>query len=279
MKHFFQFLSVLIMAIGISSAAISQTTNDFAITGGDISPKAVTFPSTHSISLSLTAQNKYTVPSIGTTVAGKIGVVISINHLDGATAAISGTLASKLTWSYVSTSRSFVGRWKAREVFDAGISYTLTISGLNATSERLEARSDLGFNANLTPPANIRGNNQANDNTASFTFHSPAGSEQNLITKASKADVGGRQAQFRVYPTVINAIPQVTMELISMEQGKYSVQVFDMQGRVLQTQAVMHEGGSAAQLLRVPATLPAGRYNIRLTGQNNQSYMQAVIKQ
>jgi hypothetical protein len=68
------------------------------------------------------------------------------------------------------------------------------------------------------------------------------------------------------------------MELTSLKKGNYTVQVTDMQGRAILSQVVNHQGGSAAQMLKLPNALSAGRYNVRLIGEQNQNFLQVVVK-
>jgi uncharacterized protein (DUF2141 family) len=99
-----------------------------------------------------------------------------------------------------------------------------------------------------------------------------------MLSRVVKVNIGADKPEFKVYPTVVSATPDVTLEMTSLKKGKYTVQITDMSGQVILTQTVQHAGGSAAQMLRIPAALASGRYNVRLMGDNNENFIDVILK-
>jgi uncharacterized protein YfaS (alpha-2-macroglobulin family) len=75
----------------------------------------------------------------------------------------------------------------------------------------------------------------------------------------------------------VNYAADVTLQLISLEKGDYNLQLVDMSGRVIQSQTIQHNGGSASMIMKVPASLSAGKYNIRLNNQD-VNFVEAILK-
>lgn len=99
-----------------------------------------------------------------------------------------------------------------------------------------------------------------------------------VLSRVVKVGIGSDKPGFKVYPTVVSVSPDVTLELTSLKRGRYLVQVTDMNGRVMFTHSLEHGGGSSAQLLRIPGAMASGRYNVRLMGENEETYMDVLIK-
>lgn len=86
-----------------------------------------------------------------------------------------------------------------------------------------------------------------------------------LTTQVVKVNIGGdKEGGFKVFPTVVTRAMDVNVQLLSLEKGRYTLQVLDMSGRTITTEVIQHNGGSAAMLLQLPASLSAGQYQIRL---------------
>jgi hypothetical protein len=92
---------------------------------------------------------------------------------------------------------------------------------------------------------------------------------RNLTTQIVKVAIGGaKEGGFKVFPTVVTKAMDVNIQLQSLEKGTYTLQVLDMAGRVITTENIQHNGGSAAMLLKLPQSLSSGQYQIRLFNEN-----------
>jgi hypothetical protein len=101
---------------------------------------------------------------------------------------------------------------------------------------------------------------------------------RSLLTKVVKVTLGDNAAPgFKAFPTVVSATRQVTLQLISLDKGSYTLQVTDMTGKVISARTIEHNGGSASMIMQMPASLSAGKYNIRLTGTSG-NFVQPVLK-
>ncbi len=164
------------LLLGIGFLAYAQPVNDMGLASNDINPKIPSFPSTHTIQFSFFVQNDYTTPSValGGGIVGEIGITVSLSELEGSNLVLSGSLATKLNWTYVNNSgvRSIIGRWKALEAFDDLEVYDLQISGLRSIEFVSSVAQNMGFNVNLVPPINVTDNDGDNNDAASFTWHS-----------------------------------------------------------------------------------------------------------
>lgn len=97
------------------------------------------------------------------------------------------------------------------------------------------------------------------------------------LTRVVNVEIGKGIEGFGVYPTVITE-GSVTLRLNSLPKGRYNVQVTDMSGKVMMAAPLQHNGGTANQTMRLPA-MSNGAYNVRLQGDNGQTYIQRVMKQ
>ena len=100
---------------------------------------------------------------------------------------------------------------------------------------------------------------------------------RSLLTKVVKVTLGDNAPGFKAFPTVVSATRQVTLQLISLDKGTYTVQVTDMAGKVISARTIEHNGGSASMIMQMPPSLSAGKYNIRLTGTGG-NFVQPVVK-
>jgi hypothetical protein len=100
---------------------------------------------------------------------------------------------------------------------------------------------------------------------------------RSLLTKVVKVTLGDNAPGFKAFPTVVSATRQVTLQLISLEKGSYTLQVTDMAGKVISARTIEHNGGSASMIMQMPPSLSAGKYNIRLTGTSG-NFVQPVVK-
>jgi hypothetical protein len=98
-----------------------------------------------------------------------------------------------------------------------------------------------------------------------------------MLTNVVKVDIGGGKAGVKAYPNVVGNSRQVTLEMNSLVKGTYTLQITDMSGRVIQSQTIKHNGGSAAQVIQLPSTLSTGRYNIKLNGESG-SFTEVILK-
>lgn len=100
---------------------------------------------------------------------------------------------------------------------------------------------------------------------------------RSLLTKVVKVTLGDNAPGFKAFPTVVSATRQVTLQLISLDKGTYTLQVTDMAGKVISARTIEHNGGSASMIMQMPPSLSAGKYNIRLTGTSG-NFVQPVVK-
>jgi len=100
---------------------------------------------------------------------------------------------------------------------------------------------------------------------------------RSLLTKVVKVTLGENAPGFKAFPTVVSATRQVTLQLISLDKGSYTLQVTDMAGKVISARTIEHGGGSASMIMQMPPALSAGKYNIRLTGTSG-NFVQPVVK-
>lgn len=100
---------------------------------------------------------------------------------------------------------------------------------------------------------------------------------RSLLTKVVKVTLGDNAPGFKAFPTVVSATRQVTLQLISLDKGSYTLQVTDMAGKVISARTIEHGGGSASMIMQMPPALSAGKYNIRLTGKSG-NFVQPVVK-
>jgi hypothetical protein len=99
-----------------------------------------------------------------------------------------------------------------------------------------------------------------------------------LLSRVVKVNIGPEKPEFKVYPTIVNASSDITLEMTSLKKGNYTIQISDMSGKVIVTQTINHAGGSAAQMVRLPSALALGRYNVSLMGENNEKYLDVILK-
>jgi hypothetical protein len=100
---------------------------------------------------------------------------------------------------------------------------------------------------------------------------------RSLLTKVVKVTLGDIAPGFKAFPTVVSATRQVTLQLISLDKGSYTLQITDMAGKVISARTIEHNGGSASMIMQMPPALSAGKYNIRLTGTSG-NFVQPVVK-
>jgi hypothetical protein len=60
----------------------------------------------------------------------------------------------------------------------------------------------------------------------------------------------------------------VSLQMSKQPRGEYQIRVFNMQGQTLLNRVINHAGGSATQLINLPAQIKSGTYQLEI--QNNQ---------
>lgn len=96
-------------------------------------------------------------------------------------------------------------------------------------------------------------------------------------SKVVKVTIGSGKPGFVAFPTLVNEAAQVSLQMNSMKAGDYVLQVTDMNGRVVKSQKITLGNGSSSQVLQLPASLQAGRYNIKLKGDSGE-FLQVIVK-
>jgi hypothetical protein len=99
---------------------------------------------------------------------------------------------------------------------------------------------------------------------------------KHLLSNIVKVNINNGKAGFKAYPNVVGSSRQVTVEMSAMERGTYTLQITDMSGRVIQSQNIQHNGGSASQVVQLPV-MSTGRYNIKLEGQSGR-FNEVILK-
>ncbi len=97
------------------------------------------------------------------------------------------------------------------------------------------------------------------------------------LSQVVKVNIGNGKPAFTVFPTLIRE-NRVTLQFTGLTKGRYTLQLSDMSGKVLLSQNVDHNGGSASQSLVLPAALSNGSYNLKLTG-DNVNFVERIVKQ
>jgi autotransporter-associated beta strand protein len=100
---------------------------------------------------------------------------------------------------------------------------------------------------------------------------------RSLVTKVVKVTLGDKAPGFKAFPTIVSSTRQITLQLISLDKGRYTLQVTDMAGRVISARTIDHNGGSASMIMQMPPALSAGKYIIRLTGTSG-NFVQPMVK-
>jgi hypothetical protein len=96
-------------------------------------------------------------------------------------------------------------------------------------------------------------------------------------TAMQKVTLGDKTPGFRAFPTIVSSTRQITLQLISLDKGRYTLQVIDMAGRVISARTIDHNGGSASMIMQMPPALSPGKYFIRLTGTSG-NFVQPLVK-
>jgi hypothetical protein len=100
---------------------------------------------------------------------------------------------------------------------------------------------------------------------------------RSLVTKVVKVTLGDKAPGFKAFPTIVSSTRQITLQLISLDKGRYTLQVTDMAGRLISARTIDHNGGSASMIMQMPPALSAGKYIIRLTGTSG-NFVQPMVK-
>ena len=72
---------------------------------------------------------------------------------------------------------------------------------------------------------------------------------------------------FSVYPNP-SKDGIVNLQMGKQPRGEYQIRVFNMQGQTLMNRTIDHTGGSASQMINLPAQIKSGTYQMEI--QNNQ---------
>jgi len=100
---------------------------------------------------------------------------------------------------------------------------------------------------------------------------------RSLLTKVVKVTFGDNAPGFKAFPTVVSKSTDVTLQLISLDKGNYTLQVTDMAGRIIQSQNIQHNGGSASMIMSIKSSLGDGKYNIRLSNQE-VNFVESILR-
>jgi|GEM_PF-2223447 len=113
-------------------------------------------------------------------------------------------------------------------------------------------------NYSLFDAAPVTGNNYYRlkmiDKDGSYTY--------SVILKVA---IGKVKTEVVIAPNPVKG-NQLNVQLNSFEKGTYNVNVYNNVGQLMLNKVINHEGGSAAQVLNLPAQIKTGTYQVVITG-------------
>jgi hypothetical protein len=91
-----------------------------------------------------------------------------------------------------------------------------------------------------------------------------------------KVDMGSVKSGIAIYPNPVTG-NRLGLQLQNLEAGKYGLRVFTAAGQEVYKSQVNHGGGSATQVLTLPAGLAAGMYKLEMVSPQGSSYVEKLI--
>lgn len=121
------------------------------------------------------------------------------------------------------------------------------------------------------------------ENRISFTVdNDPASSAANrfrlVFSKTKPVTLSGDKPTYSIAP---NPVEGNSMNLLfkNQPQGRYHVKLSGFDGKILTVSTIAHSAGTANHVIRIPATIAAGSYQLEINGPNNsKSVKQVTVK-
>lgn len=86
-----------------------------------------------------------------------------------------------------------------------------------------------------------------------------------------------QQAEFIIYPNPVEG-NKLTIQTGNTGTGKYLAELFDMNGRKIQSQLFVNNGASFSQVIDLPANIKPGIYTMRFSGNNLKGLKTFLVK-
>ncbi|MCY7311523.1 MAG: T9SS type A sorting domain-containing protein [Chitinophagaceae bacterium] len=80
-----------------------------------------------------------------------------------------------------------------------------------------------------------------------------------------------------IYPNPVEG-NRLVLKMSASAKGKYQVQVYDMTGRNIHSQAFEYNGGSLSQVINLPSNTKPGVYSLRITDSNQSQVKTFIVK-
>ncbi len=143
------------------------------------------------------------------------------------------------------------------------------------TSSMVNAKSNNGSNVSYS-----WFDLNASDGTHYYRIKSNTANGSKLYSNIAKADmkslvVSGNLAVFP-NPVVNNT---VSIQVASLEKAVYLLQVFNINGQLVKKQSIQHNGGDMKYVFQLDETLPAGKYQVQLSGTSTLKLSTSLIKE
>jgi hypothetical protein len=149
--------------------AQAQRSVDMAVTSATVIPSPGVYPGAMNLSFNIRAETLPQLLSSNQSGISYAVVKITLSKLDGAPGGTmimpTGPGADLFTWTYDIATKTYTGVSKD-VLMNANQSYAIQIPNVPTTAV---STGDVGFRANLTPPANLRNSSAEDDETSTFT--------------------------------------------------------------------------------------------------------------
>lgn len=86
------------------------------------------------------------------------------------------------------------------------------------------------------------------------------------------------EPQYSVYPNP-SKDGIVSLQMSKQPRGTYHIRVFNMQGQTLMTRSMEHQGGSATQVINLPAQIKSGTYQMEIQNNQGQKTLLPIVVQ
>jgi hypothetical protein len=95
-------------------------------------------------------------------------------------------------------------------------------------------------------------------------------------TDVVKLNIVNNKTDFIIYPNPVKG-NQFTLELNNLEEGNYTLQMYNSTGQLVMSKNIVHSGGSATELVNLPA-VSKGWYAFRLNGGNEKIEQRLMVE-
>jgi len=95
------------------------------------------------------------------------------------------------------------------------------------------------------------------------------------FTNIIRVQLGASKAGIAIYPNPVQGT-QLTVEFKNIDKAVYAIQLYNAAGQKVFADQINHQGGSATQSVQLSQALPAGVYQLKITGKDQQ-FTQTVI--